>query len=54
MPDEDILRTYLVNKEDDTIPEIPIKSRAAGLRAKLGTRNLHLLCVIFNQLKIER
>ncbi|XP_026295949.1 putative sodium/calcium exchanger 7 [Apis mellifera] len=35
VPDEDILRTYLANKEDDTIPEIPIKSRAAGLRAKL-------------------
>ncbi|XP_031773025.1 mitochondrial sodium/calcium exchanger protein-like [Apis florea] len=48
--DEDILRTYLVNKEDDTIPEIPIKSRAAGLRAKLDVA----IAVELEKLKLKK
>lgn len=38
VPDPDVLRTYLANKEDTaTIPKIPVRSRAFGLRTKMGT-----------------
>ncbi|XP_076672282.1 mitochondrial sodium/calcium exchanger protein [Andrena cerasifolii] len=33
--DPDVLRTYLANKDATTVPKIPVRSRAVGLRAKL-------------------
>ncbi|KOC61873.1 Sodium/potassium/calcium exchanger 6, partial [Habropoda laboriosa] len=33
--DPDILRTYLANKDTATIPKIPVRTRAFGLRTKL-------------------
>lgn len=35
--DPDVLRTYLANKDATTVPKIPVRGRAVGLRAKLGT-----------------
>lgn len=36
VPDPDILRTYLANKDKDIIPRIPVKGRAVRLRTKMG------------------
>lgn len=36
VPDPDILRTYLANKDKDIIPRIPVKGRAVSLRTKMG------------------
>ncbi|XP_071864326.1 mitochondrial sodium/calcium exchanger protein [Bombus fervidus] len=35
VPDPDILRTYLANKDKDIIPRIPVKGRAVRLRTKM-------------------
>ncbi|XP_017753047.1 PREDICTED: putative sodium/calcium exchanger 7 [Eufriesea mexicana] len=35
VPDPDILRTYLANKDVATVPNIPVRTRASGLRTKL-------------------
>ncbi|XP_014475369.1 PREDICTED: sodium/potassium/calcium exchanger 6, mitochondrial-like [Dinoponera quadriceps] len=35
VPDPDVLHTYLANRDIDTIPKIPPRSRPFGLRAKL-------------------
>ena len=36
VPDPDILRTYLANKDAATIPKIPVRPRAVGLQTKMG------------------
>ncbi|KAG7212908.1 hypothetical protein KM043_002258 [Ampulex compressa] len=35
VPDPDVLRTYLANKDTGIIPKIPVRTRPFGLRAKL-------------------